>query len=233
MNAYTRRYNVRPMWEIVPARLQAAMRRAGVNQSQLAGKIGVTQPSIARLLRGETKTTRAMDVMAAALDTTAEYLKGEVESPERQASEGEDARPLPNIDDVEIDEIDLAFGLGFTFIEDVPVKTVRRKFSRSWLRMFTDSPASQIYCARGLGDSMTPTILDSDILIIDAAQRTPRMAEQIWAVSYCGMGSVKRLRPTKDGGIKIMSDKVEVSDEVAYDDELHILGRVVAVVRKM
>lgn len=232
MNAYTRKYNVRPMWEIVPERLVSAMRRAGVNQSQLAGKVGITQPSIARLMRGETKTTRVLDVIAAALDTTPEYLKGEVETPEIEMAEGDD-RPLPNADDVEIDEIDLAFGLGATFIEDVPVKTVRRKFSRSWLRMFTDSPPSQIYCARGMGDSMTPTILDSDILIIDAANRTPRMAEQIWAISYCGMGSIKRLRPTPDGGIKIMSDKKEVSDETAYDDELHILGRVVAVVRKM
>jgi transcriptional regulator with XRE-family HTH domain len=64
------------MWEIVPENLIAAMQRAGMNQSQLANAVGVKQPSIGRLVSGETKTTRALDLIASALGTTSAYLKG-------------------------------------------------------------------------------------------------------------------------------------------------------------
>jgi hypothetical protein len=37
----------------------------------------VKQPSIGRLISGETKTTRALDLIASALGTTPAYLKGE------------------------------------------------------------------------------------------------------------------------------------------------------------
>jgi SOS-response transcriptional repressor LexA len=55
----------------------------------------------------------------------------------------------------------------------------------------------------------------------------------VWAVSYCGLGCVKRLRPSKDGGWLLMADNPAISPITAYDDELHVLGRVVAYFRKM
>jgi transcriptional regulator with XRE-family HTH domain len=70
------------MWEIVPENLIAAMQRAGMNQSQLANAVGVKQPSIGRLISGETKTTRALDLIASALGTTPAYLKGETSDPQ-------------------------------------------------------------------------------------------------------------------------------------------------------
>lgn len=134
---------------------------------------------------------------------------------------------------VDIVEFELAYGLGATFIDSGHVSGKVRTFTREWLRYFTASPFASLMFARGIGDSMMPTVLDADLLLIDTEQRTPRQWDQLWAVEMGGMGMIKRLRPTKDGtGMQIMSDNPVVPSDIAYDGEMNIVGRVVAIVRK-
>lgn len=237
MTDYSRTYNRTVMWEIVPEHLEAAMLRAGVNQSQLAELVGVKQPSIGRLLSGETKTTRALDLIAQVLDTSPAYLKGETDNPIRHAGAA-DVRVAfrgPAVerdpDMVQLQELDLAFGMGGTFL-DTPARAQARSFSREWLRNFTTASPKDLFFARGVGDSMMPTILDSDIVLIDRSQVTPMMGDQIWAVAFGQIGMIKRLRPMPDGSVKILSDNPSVPPETATDGELHVLGRVVTIMRK-
>ncbi|MDT8758255.1 helix-turn-helix domain-containing protein [Sphingomonas psychrotolerans] len=234
---YSQTYNRLLMWEIDSERLRDALVQSGLTQSELADRVGLKQPSIGRLLTGETKTTRVLDLIASALDISPAYLRGETDDPTPMANGAAAARKLrardgDGGDAVELSELDLAYGMGSTFIDDLPVKAEPRTFSRAWLRNFTDSPTSNLFFARGLGDSMAPTIMSEDILLIDTAQQTPRMADQIWAVAMHGMGMIKRLRPSKDGGMRLMSDNQNVREDVAYHEELFVIGRVVAVVRK-
>ena len=105
--------------------------------------------------------------------------------------------------------------------------------TRLWLRNFTDSPAEKLFFARGIGDSMEPTIYDSSLVLIDTAQNSVRMSDQIWAVAYGNVGMIKRLRPLPDGNIAVLSDNPQVPMITAADGEMHIIGRVVAVVRKI
>lgn len=133
---------------------------------------------------------------------------------------------------VPVSEIDLVLGLGATFLDEAPVKETILHFPRSWLRNFTHSPPEKIFFTRGHGDSMTPTILDADIVLVDRGQDTLRMSDKIWAFAYGGMGMIKRLRPMPDGSVKIISDNPNVPEERAYDGELHIIGSVVAITRK-
>lgn len=235
MKAYTRKYNVTTMWEIVPGRLESAMQRAGVNQSQLAAAVGVKQPSIGRLLSGETKTTRALELIASTLGTTPEYLKGEADDPtlsdERAAITIR--VPVKNPDLVEISELDVSYGLGAAFIHDAPVKSKLRTFSRSWVRQFTDSPFETLFWATSNGTSMMPAILENDTLLIDTTQNSPRMWDQFWAIDMHGMGMIKSLRPAKEGAMRIISINPDFPEEVAYDGEMNVVGRVVAIVRKV
>lgn len=110
---------------------------------------------------------------------------------------------------------------------------VMRAFPRDWLRMITTSPPSQLYWAVGQGNSMEPAIGDGDIILIDRSQDTVRFADLCWAISYGQIGMIKRLRPMPDGGVKIMSDNPSVPPEIAYDGELSVYGRVIAVVRRL
>lgn len=143
------------------------------------------------------------------------------------------AEPERDPDHVMVQEFDLDYGMGGGTYLDFPVKAEPVSFSRAWLRHFTKSPVDALFFARGMGDSMMPTIADADIVLIDTAQQTPRMGDQIWAIDFGGVGMIKRLRPMPDGGVKIQSDNPSIRDEVAHDGEMNVIGRVVAIVRKV
>lgn len=133
---------------------------------------------------------------------------------------------------VPVREIDLNFGMGATYL-DVPVTEEVHHFPSAWLRRYTRSAPEKLFFAQGVGDSMEPTLHDSDLLLIDTDQQTLNSADRIWVVSYADCGMIKRLRPVPGGGVEVMSDKKEVPPFTAYDGELVIIGRVVAVQRKL
>lgn len=215
-------------------RFRDRLAEKGLSQSALARKIGVSQATIARLALGTAFGSTHLHRIARELGTTAEWLTGETDDP----SEG--ALPIPTSDDiahqvggVRIKEIDLDYGMGATWIDGVPVTEIERVFPADWLVQFTRASPQYLFFAHGAGDSMMPTILDRDIVLIDTTQQTLNMADRIWAVAFGGAGMIKRLRPQPDGGVRLMSDNPSIRDEVAYDGELSIIGRVVAVMRKV
>jgi phage repressor protein C with HTH and peptisase S24 domain len=209
-----------------------------MSQADLARRVGITQPSINHLIKKGAGGSAHLHKIARELSTTPEYLTGEADSPDipegfedrRSAFHGSEPQ-AGRTDIVEIEEIDVQLGLGGTYL-DGPVKAVKVAFSRSWLRHFTDSAPEHLFSATGIGDSMHPTILDNDLVLVDRSDTTPKFGDKIFACAYGQVGMVKRLRPMPDGGIKILSDNQSVPPETAYDDELHIIGRVVAIVRK-
>lgn len=136
-------------------------------------------------------------------------------------------------DVVLIQEIDLAYGLGATFVDGFAVTETARYFPAEWVRHYTAAPPSQLRFAPGKGNSMSPTIDDGDIMLIDLTQRAPSFADLIWVCAVGEMGMVKRLATRADGAIVIKSDNPSVRDDVAYDGEIHIVGRVVAVIKRV
>ena len=213
-------------------RFRERMDVVGLSQSALARKIGVSQATIAKLATGLSTGSKHLHKIARELGTTAEYLTGETDDPSAGALPVPTAEALAEqLDLVEVQEIDLRYGMGATDLE-VPVTVRTRHFSRDWLRQYTSANPEAVYFAQGIGDSMMPTIQDNDLLLIDTSQQNVRLADQIWAVAHHGAGKVKRLRPIRDG-VEIHSDNPLIRPETAYDDELHILGRLVGIVRKM
>lgn len=219
------------------------MKELGLTQSALARAVGVKQPSIGRLIAGETRQTRHIVELAQALRTSPEYLTGELSEPDiASANDRRDsfgAFPVPNFEEMAaergllpIRHIDLAFGMGATYLDN-PVDEEMRFFPEAFIRAFTKAPPSMIYFAEGAGDSMMPTIHSNDVVIIDTSANRITMADQIWACTYAGLGMIKRLRPMPDGGVKILSDNPSVPADVAYDGELNLVGRVVGVARKI
>jgi len=135
---------------------------------------------------------------------------------------------------VQIDKINMAYGLGGTFIDNEAIEAEKVTFSRSWLRAFTHSAPELLFTTDGSGDSMEPTISHHDIVICDRGQvRLDQVkSDKLWACIFGGVGMIKRLRPMPDGRVRIMSDNQLVRDDYASDGDLHIVGRVVAVVKR-
>ncbi|MEO6360611.1 MAG: S24 family peptidase [Sphingomicrobium sp.] len=107
------------------------------------------------------------------------------------------------------------------------------RFSRTWLRQITTTPPDELYWARGRGNSMAPTINEGEPCLIDRREQSPRDADLIWAFSWGDIGAIKRLRPMPDGTVKLLSDNPAVPSETAHGSEIHIFGRVVAVVKNL
>lgn len=217
---------------IVPDRILALMSELEISQSELARRVGVTQQTIGKLCKGQSHGSKYLHQIARELGTTPEYLTGGIDDPAKGAV------PLPTphtlaeqLDLVEVPEIDLKFGMGATDLE-LPVTSSTRHFSRTWIRQYTRAAPEHLYFAQGIGDSMMPTIHDSDLLLVDTSERNLNLGDKIWAISYCGQGMIKRLR-NKGDGVQILSDNQLVPPDMAYDGELHILGRVVGTFRKM
>ena len=137
---------------------------------------------------------------------------------------------LPDL--VPVREIDLSYGMGATYL-DLPVTEEVHHFPRAWLRRYTRSAPDKLFFAQGIGDSMQTTLYDSDLLLIDTAQDQLSSSDRIWVITYANCGSIRRLRPMPDGGVAILADNPLIPREIAYDGELHIIGRVVAYQRRL
>lgn len=64
------------MADTVPERLREAMALRGVDQSQLAAEVGVTQGTISLILMGKTRRSRHLPAVARALGVSLEWLSG-------------------------------------------------------------------------------------------------------------------------------------------------------------
>jgi phage repressor protein C with HTH and peptisase S24 domain len=121
---------------------------------------------------------------------------------------------------------------GGAFIEG-HVEAVPRDFDAGWLADITRSAPELLFVARGIGDSMMPTLLDNDTLLVDRGQRQILQQDRIWAITYGELGMIKRVRRRPDGKYLLMSDNPQISEIEALQDELHVVGRVVWIGRKV
>lgn len=65
------------------------MTERGLTQSELARRVGVKQPSIGRLLSGQTRSTSVLVEIARELGTTPGYLTGEIDHPQAGSAQPE------------------------------------------------------------------------------------------------------------------------------------------------
>lgn len=210
----------------------AALRKhLGVNQDVFAESVGTAQANVSKWENGKTAPESVnLATLAEMAGVSGKDFVRKPWSPPITPPANVD--PDLNDDTADIQEWHFAYGMGGGSFLDLPVTGERHQFSRSWLRQFTHAPPEKIFLARGTGDSMVPTILDSDGVLIDTSERTIRVGDKIWALAYGEVGLIKRVRPMPDGSFKMLSDNTVVDPETAYDGELSVVGRVVAIIRK-
>lgn len=132
-----------------------------------------------------------------------------------------------------IPELELGYSMGGGSIFHDYTRRGVVPFQRDWLRGLMRGTFADLFVARGSGDSMTPTLLDGDIVLIDTSQKRIDQQDRIWALSYGDLGMIKRVRRLPGGNYRVMSDNPSVSPIEATDDEMHVVGRVVWIGRTM
>lgn len=111
--------------------------------------------------------------------------------------------------------------------DEQPVQR-RLAFRSKWLR-FRDLQPESLKVLFAKGDSMEPTIHSGDSILVDTSVHQLTDGS-IFVLSLGGDLYAKRLQKRFDGGIEIISDNKEYTNQVvpaAELEQLHIIGKVV------
>lgn len=227
---------------IIGDRIRLCLEALGKSQADLARAISVSPQAISKMVNGGTTDTAKLYQIARFLETTPEYLTGETDDPSigsgvsDRRPEYRGPAPQPEPEHVEraqivwLKEVDQVLGAGGGFFDDVAEERLV-PFPAHWLRNHPQSRLEFLVTMPCKGTSMEPTIMDGNLCIIDTSRTRLDEQDEIWACAFGNLAVLKRLRAMPDGTVKLMSDNKAVSDEIASDGELFILGRCVNVLR--
>jgi phage repressor protein C with HTH and peptisase S24 domain len=222
----------------VAERLSQKMAEMGLTQAELARRVGVSQPTIFKLASAQSTNSVHLHKIARALGTTPEYLLGETDDAQNQMVQSSRTayRAGPSASDslsISIPEIDIGYSMGSGLVLQDHAEAKPVPFPREWLRTLIRGSFDQVFIARGEGDSMLPTLLDGDFMLIDTSQNAINAQDRLWCLGYGDLGMIKRVRALPDGGFAIISDNPAVQSFTAYDGEVQVIGRVVWIGRKV
>lgn len=196
---------------------------AGVKPSRMAADLGMAATTLTRPANGKatTRLGRAtMDALRKAYpnfpgwdDTDrAPDLPGTVKSEEGSI-------PLRRLD------FRLSMGNGANlddYFEETPFE-----FDAALLRTISRATPAKLIVGEGIGDSMSPTITDSSLVIVDTSQTRLNAHDAIYAIALYGAGGIKRLRPIARDRVLVISDNPAIDNQEVDAEDLQILGRVI------
>lgn len=132
-----------------------------------------------------------------------------------------------------IPEIDLTYSMGGGSVVEEFVEHRLVPFRADWLARLARGRSADIFLTRGQGDSMMPTILDEDDVLVNRAEQVINQQDRIWALGYGDLGMIKRVRRLPTGLFQLNSDNPAVSPIEANEDELFVVGRVIWIGRRI
>jgi phage repressor protein C with HTH and peptisase S24 domain len=134
---------------------------------------------------------------------------------------------------VYVRQVDISYAMGAgAVVEDYPA-TGLIPFNLQFLRSIARGHVESLFVARGQGDSMMPTLINDDLVLIDTSQQLVNDQDRIWAVSVGGAGMIKRVRRLPGDRFEIISDNPLVPSQLVDFDDLHVVGRVVWIGRRV
>ena len=99
-------------------------------------------------------------------------------------------------------------------------------FKKEWVRSRLNADPRNLLLIEAVGDSMAPTLEDSDLLLVDLAE--PRFRHDgIYVLRREHELAVKRLQRRPDGTLNIISDNPAYESSIVASDSVHIIGRVI------
>lgn len=218
-------------------RLKRARKNAGLTQKDIEKNIpNMKQSTYSELERGLSKSTSRIVDLASLFKVNPEWLatgEGEMAAINKLSDYvvvGNENQKASNDDYVMIDQYDVAGSCGSgALIGDVTVKG-GLAFKRDWINaMNVDSKNLATIYAQG--DSMSPTIEDGQVLLVDKSAIQPQ-STKIYIICIDGQLYIKRLVNLYDKWV-MRSDNADKSSypdiEISADtmSEVDVQGRIV------
>lgn len=233
-----------PLQKLIRALIETAPEKRDFYDRVLQKKLGTTGKPLYDIDRGKSKSPKPPVVEAIAdlfhQPTSVLYsaIRGEDVEPVARPKPAPQPRPshpeqpvrrdvAADDETIEIASLDLSYSMGpgtelESYIEEEPIR-----FDPVFIRRVTRAPMDRLKLARGVGDSMFPTLLSGDMVMIDTTQNCLSMSDRVYAVSLHGAAAIKRLRLEKDHKILVVSDNPHVDNYVIDADDVIVHGRVV------
>lgn len=218
-------------------RLKDALEGSGISKSDLARAVGISTASIANWFNGRTKSIKGENLTRAAkaLNVNEAWLAGQSPVKERIGFAKYEVRYLDKDSDTEVmikQYRDVRWAAGTGSVNEHPGEIDHLAFKRSYMER-NGLKADACIAAAATGDSMSPTINDGDIMLINLAEKDLQAKDgKIFAFAVGDECRVKRVYTTMNGDVRLVSDN---PDKIAYPDEiipaseansLHVAGRV-------
>ncbi|CNH98915.1 helix-turn-helix transcriptional regulator [Yersinia enterocolitica] len=220
-------------------RLKLAMYEAGVTQSWLAVRVGMTQGAVQKLVSGKASSSRRIVDIAKALGVHPDWLstgngpmKNEyrpesLKRLDKEINELLDKRTAIPDDEVEVPLLqDIEFACGDGSIGDKGYDGLKLRFSKSSLRRVgANTDGSGIICFPVHGNSMDPLIPSGATVAINCNDKKI-IDGKIYAINQEGWKRLKSLHRTGPNEITIRSyNSAEYPDETLNINELEVIGR--------
>lgn len=211
----------------IAGRLRAKMTELDLSESELSRRSGVPQPTINRILSGESSSPRknTVEPISRALKVTPDWLLFGGEESRGHGSPSEADYAL-------IPQYKAHGSCGDGYLNDHVEVTEGLVFKRDWLARMKAKPENLciIYAE---GESMEPYVFEGDVVLFDSSKTEPKDRQAYVIRRPDGGISIKRMIQQISGTWLIRSDnadKFKYPDEQLSEDALHevpILGRVI------
>lgn len=219
-------------------RLRFARERAGFRTAKaFAEKARVSPVTYRAYENGQIGFANSAAAFGKLLGVTGDWLLigGEVpdEHEKAVATQIASAAIADHLDIHMVRQVDISYAMGDgAIVQDYP-EIGLMPFARAFLSMLNIRDPDQLFVCRGEGDSMAPTIFDSDLVMIDTTRKRITMQDRIWALVVAGAGMIKRVRPLPTGDILILSDNPAVPEQLFRSEDVYVVGKVVWIGRRM
>jgi len=185
-------------------RLTLAIAHAGINQAELARRVGIKPPSVNGWFSGKAKFLRGENLLAAAsaLGVDQDWLatgKGEML---RQGGDADLAQvpksvspPATASDYVRVEQLDAEAGMGGEVVNDDYPEVIRAMdFTPSYIRSIVGflPPPGRLVLLTGRGDSMVPVIQPGDTVVVDTGI-TSYDSDGLYLINMGNGHQIKRL----------------------------------------
>ncbi|QDQ25629.1 helix-turn-helix transcriptional regulator [Chitinimonas arctica] len=234
------------MSTLLKDRISEALLLAGLDQSELARRIGVSSVAVNGWCTGATKSIKGENLLKAAMHLNVHPIwlatgKGE-RSPHGQGNISTEPRPIRTFEDgdpLEEDEVEVArltlkaSAGGGRLQWEIDTKGTPNRFRKGWCNRKGFDP-TKLVTIMADGDSMSPAVQDCASVTINTADVNARNGN-VYAIDYQGQFYIKRIFMEADGSVRISSDnpdKIRHPDwhvNKGNGDALRILGRAVQV----
>ena len=208
-------------------RLTSLMNEKGISQAELARLIGIKQPSVFKILNGETRNPKKILEIATALNVDPHWLKTGEGDPNPSYRIVEVSEPQnPNTVRIDILDVEASAGNG-AYLSPTEQGLLSQEFDLTFFhQQFGRADAKHLKLITVKGDSMAPTLESGDLLYVDISENY-FAADGLYVFTFDGQTFVKRLQ-------KVGKEMLVISDNPTYkewtftqDDDVFIHGRVV------